>query len=39
MGTITRNNTDPYLSYTRGDIIDLNVEHAMEALGRGTQFY
>ena len=33
LGTVTRNNTDPYLSYSRGDIIDLNVEHAMEALG------
>ncbi len=32
-GTITRNNTDPYLSYAKGDIIDLNVEHAFEALG------
>lgn len=38
MGTITRNNTDPYLSYTRGDIIDLNVEHAMEALGGEYSF-
>ena len=38
MGTITRNNTDPYLSYTRGDIIDLNVEHAMEALGGEHSF-
>ncbi len=33
IGTLTRNNTDPYLSYSKGDIIDLNVEHALEALG------
>ena len=33
IATITRNNTDPYLSYSKGDIIDLNVEHALEALG------
>lgn len=32
-GTLTRNNSDPYLSYPKGDIIDLNVEHALEALG------
>lgn len=32
-GTLSRNNTDPYLSYLKGDIIDLNVEHAMEFLG------
>jgi len=33
IGTVTRNNTDPYLSYSKGDIIDLTVEHALEALG------
>ena len=32
-GTVSRNNTDPYLSYLKGDILDLNVEHALEALG------
>jgi outer membrane protein insertion porin family len=38
IGTVTRNNTDPYLSYTKGDIIDLNVEHAFEALGGEYSF-
>ncbi len=33
LGTVTRNNTDPYLSFPKGDIIDLNVEQAIEALG------
>ncbi len=33
VGSVSRNNTDPYLSYSKGDIIDLNVEHALEALG------
>ncbi len=33
LGTVTRNNTDPYLSYLKGDVIDLNVEQAMEVLG------
>lgn len=33
LGTITRNNTDPYLSYSKGDVIDLNVEQAFEFLG------
>jgi len=38
IGTLTRNNTDPYLSYSKGDIIDLNVEHALEALGGEYSF-
>ncbi len=33
LGTLTRDNTDAYLSYPKGDVIDLNVEQAMEALG------
>ncbi len=33
LGTLTRDNTDPYLSFPKGDVIDLNVEQAMEALG------
>ncbi|MDI9370991.1 MAG: POTRA domain-containing protein [Synergistota bacterium] len=33
LGTLTRDNTHPYLSYPKGDVIDLNVEQAMEALG------
>ncbi len=33
LGTVTRDNTDAYLSYPKGDVIDLNVEQAMEALG------
>ncbi len=32
-GTLQRNNVDSYLSYPKGDIESLNVEHAMEALG------
>ena len=33
LGTLTRDNTDPYLSFPKGDVIYLNVEQAMEALG------
>lgn len=33
MGTLTRDNTIAYLSYPKGDVIDLNVEQALEALG------
>ncbi|TDY65088.1 Beta-barrel assembly machine subunit BamA [Aminivibrio pyruvatiphilus] len=33
IGTVSRNNTDPYLSYSKGDIIDFNIEQALEALG------
>ena len=38
LGTVTRNNTDPYLSYLKGDVIDLNVEQAMEVLGGEHNF-
>ena len=37
-GSVTQNNTDPYLSYPKGDVIDLNVEHAFEALGGEYSF-
>lgn len=32
-GTLQRNNLDQYLSYSKGDVESLNVEHAMDALG------
>lgn len=32
-GTLQRNNVDSYLSYPKGDIESINVEHSMEALG------
>ena len=38
IGTVSRNNTDPYLSYSKGDIIDFNVEHALEAFGGEYSF-
>ena len=33
LGTLTRNTLDEYLSYSKGNIIDLNVEHAMDFFG------
>jgi len=33
LGTITQNRMDTFLSYPKGDVIDLNVEQAMEILG------
>lgn len=32
-GTLTRNNLDEYLSYPKGDVIDLSVEQAFDFLG------
>ncbi len=32
-GTLSRNNLDSYLSYPKGDIIDLNIEQAFDFLG------
>lgn len=37
-GTVTRDNRDPYLSYPKGDVIDVNVEHAMDFLGGQYEF-
>ena len=37
-GTVTRNNLDPYLSYKKGDVESVNVEHAMEFLGGDFDF-
>ena len=33
LGTLTRNNLDEYLSYPKGDVIDLSVEQAFDFLG------
>ncbi|MDD4550574.1 MAG: BamA/TamA family outer membrane protein [Aminobacterium sp.] len=33
IGTLTRSTLDEYLSYPKGDVIDLNVEHALDFLG------
>jgi outer membrane protein insertion porin family len=33
IGTVTRDNRDPYLSFPKGDVIDVNVEKALDFLG------
>lgn len=38
IGSLTRNNLDPYLSYKKGDVESVNVEHAMEILGADFDF-
>lgn len=37
-GTMKRNNLDEYLSYPKGDVESINVEHAMEILGGEFDF-
>ncbi|MCF4113957.1 MULTISPECIES: BamA/OMP85 family outer membrane protein [Dethiosulfovibrio] len=37
-GKVSRNNLDPYLSYRKGDIETIAVEHAMELLGGDWTF-
>lgn len=37
-GALTLNNTDEYLSYPKGNVWDLNVEHGIEALGGEYSF-
>ncbi len=38
IGSLTRNNLDPYLSYKKGDVETVNVQHAMEMLGGEFDF-